>query len=140
MMKKRLSIATIAALALGVVFSVPASAYPIDGPKVYRHLKVYPNRGGLCGGPPPTSANLEVNNYPSGSVQIYAMDMDGDTSASPDITSFAIYLKAPGSAVWVKQTKTQTFSVQFANENAKYDIKGTWRQGICDMSVTIWNT
>lgn len=112
--------ATVASIAALLLFAPSAAA------KTYQHVVIKPNfsTDSACGRVA-TTANLEINNYQVSSTrQAYAIDMDGDTSTTPDVNTYAVYIDG------VKQSGTQTFTV-FFNDTRTHTIKGKWRFGFC---------
>lgn len=143
-----------AALALSIVAGIAgfsttaASAAPQAAPSLvtafdlnYLHKVVYPLDGGTaCGRLGPTTANLEVESYDvrqtDGTIsRVYDIDMDGDVrdGVTFDLVSYRVYIDG------VNQGATNNFSVKFADQSKRRDIRGEWYAGPCKHSNTIYN-
>lgn len=117
---KRILIAALAAVGLILGLSSPALAGGTGD--FYQIKKCYAQNGYSIS----YIANLEISNYddPYSAGQVYHIDMDGDTTTTPDIVSYRVYV---GGAPF---TVTNDFYWRdFNSQTADYDWTATWYKG-----------
>lgn len=71
-------------------------------------------------------ANLRICNWddPNGPGQIYLVDMDGDTSLTPDLNTYRLYVNN------VCICNTNNVTLKFSNPRSVQDFRGQWLRGV----------
>lgn len=80
-------------------------------------------------------ANLRVCNWddPNGPGQIYLVDMDGDTSLSPDLTTYRLYVDNRCVC------STDNVTIRYTDPRSVHDFRGQWLRGVFSQYAEIDN-
>lgn len=80
-------------------------------------------------------ANLRVCNWddPNGPGQIYLVDMDGDTSLTPDLKTYRLYVNN------VCICNTNNITLKYSNPRSVQDFRGQWLRGVFSQYAEIDN-
>lgn len=136
--KNRLII-LLATIGLIVATAPSASAATFDLAYLHKVTYLSASQSTACGSVGTNTANIEVEAYnvrqTDGSIsRVYNIDMDGDIRDNNfDLNSARVEIEG------VRQSATNNFTVKFADQNARRDIRGVWWMGACAPYAYVYN-
>lgn len=141
-MSNRLKAAAVAAaltVAAVAASAVPASAATLDLQYLHKVAYLPANQSTACGNVGTNTANIEVEAYnvrqTDGTIsRVYNIDMDGDVRAGNfDLNSGRVEIEG------ARQSATNNFTVKFANQDLRRDLRGVWNMSFCAPFVSVFN-